>query len=191
MEEEVGPVAAAGPDDGTGAVLYGMFTSFTEALGDLDGRLAAIEAAVLAGSPEMASRLAALEAATRTVPAELTSRLAALEASLDELSGVLREVADAVPAPGSVAAGAADFGAAESAEEARAVVVGDQLLRQSDLLERRTADLAAAVDSVRALVQSHMDDTAHSLGRRAGEAGRRLASDLGLRGRPKPPAVGS
>ena len=121
MDDEVGPeerVAAPGPDDGTGAVLYGMFTSFTEALGDLDGRLSAIEEAVRT---------------VRTVPSGVDDRLAAVEASLD--------------------------------------------------------GLAAAVEAVRALVQSHVDDTAHSLGRRAGEAGRRLASDLGLRGRPKPPAA--
>lgn len=119
MDDEVGPqerVVAPGPDDGTGAVLYGMFTSFTEALGDLDVRLSAIEEAVRA---------------VRTMPSGAEDRLASLEASLDELAG--------------------------------------------------------AVEAVRALVQSHVDDTAHSLGRRAGEAGRRLASDLGLRGRPKPP----
>ncbi|MGI8686288.1 MAG: hypothetical protein ACR2MO_14570, partial [Acidimicrobiales bacterium] len=61
---------------------------------------------------------------------------------------------------------------------------------QFELLDQRTAALAAAVDALQALLQAHVDDTAHSLGRRAGEAGRRLASDLGLRGRPKPPPPG-
>lgn len=91
VDDQVEPVASArapSPDDGTGAVLYGMFTSFTEALGDLEKRLAAIE---------------------------------------------------------------------------------------------------ASVDGVRLLLQRHMDETAQSLGRRASDAGRRLAGDLGLRGRPKPP----
>lgn len=168
MDDEVAGVAAAGPDDGTGAVLYGMFTSFTEVLGGLEGRLVAIEEAVRRGPPD------------------LELRLAALEASLDELSGVLREVADAA------AAAPATTGWADDAARDARVAAGGERGGHSDLLERRTAELAAAVEAVRALVQAHMDDTAHSLGRRAGEAGRRLASDLGLRGRPKqPPEVGS
>lgn len=47
----------------------------------------------------------------------------------------------------------------------------------------------AAVEDLRRLLQAHVEETANSLGRRATDAGRRLASDLGLRGR-RPAAGG-
>lgn len=166
MDDEVGPAPSgetARTDDGTGAVLYGMFTSFTEALSHLEERLAAIEAAVRAGPPE----------------AEL--RLAGLEESIGELSHLLHAQAEAgTAAPGRTAQEPRTDGAE----------VSDLLRRQLELLDQRTAALATALDAMRALLQAHVDDTANSLGRRAGEAGRRLASDLGLRGRPKPPSLG-
>lgn len=142
MGDEGAP-EAVGADDGTGAVLYGMFTSFTEVLGDLEGRLKGIEAALRLGPPD------------------LNARLADLERSVLELADLVRGRPDApppVPAP-------------------------TQGARRDEL-----AALAAAVDALRVLLQAHVDDTAQSLGRRAGEVGRRLASDLGLRGRPKPPS---
>lgn len=135
MEEQVEPQPAAGEagvDDGTGAVLYGMFTSFTEVLGSLEGRLAAIEDAVRAG---------------QAGPGPVDTRLG------DEIAAV-----------------------------------GAVVRAQCELVDQRSAALAAAVDALHQLVQAHVDDTAHSLGRRATDAGRRLAGDLGLRGRPKPPA---
>ncbi len=131
MEDQVDPqrtAGEAGVDDGTGAVLYGMFTSFTEVLGSLEGRLAAIEAAVRAGQAD---------------PGVFDARLAAIE---------------------------------------------DVVRAQGELLDQRSAALAAAVEALHQLVQAHVDDTAHSLGRWATDAGRRLAGDLGLRARPKPPA---
>ena len=98
MEEREG----ADGENGTAAVLYGIFTSFTESLAGLEERLAAIEAAV---------------------------------------------------------------------RDSHAAVVG-----RLDVVE-------AALASVRSLLQDHADETAHSLGRRATDAGRRLATDLGLRPR--------
>lgn len=110
--------------DGAAAVLYAIFTSFTESLGELEHRLAAIEAAVQRPVPEAA------------------------EASQAEVRA-LSELVD----------------------------------RRADALERRLAGVEEALASLRALLQLHADDTAHSLGRRAGEVGRRLASDLGIRPR--------
>lgn len=110
--------------DGTAAVLYAIFTSFTESLGELEHRLAAIEAAVQRPAPE------------------------ADEASPVDVQGLI-EVVD----------------------------------RRADALEQHLAGLEEALASLRSLLQLHADDSAHSLGRRAGEVGRRLASDLGFRPR--------
>lgn len=147
VEEQVGAApgggAGGGDDghDGTAAVLWAMFTSFTEALGGLEQRLDAMEAAVRAGPTDLARRLDEVEAGAGRGPA-------------DEALGQLTEA----------------------------------VRRQSELLDQRTAALAAAVEGLRALAQAHADETSHSLGRRAGDAGRRLARDLGLRGRADPPA---
>ncbi len=146
MEDQSEPQQAAGEagvDDGTGAVLYGMFTSFTEVLGSLEGRLAAIER------------------------------------SVGELSELVRAQATAPPVEWPRTGGTTDE------EIAAAVTV---MRAQGALLDQRSAALAAAVEALHQLLQAHVDDTAHSLGRRATDAGRRLAGDLGLRGRPKPPA---
>lgn len=132
MDKDEGPPQGSddGADgaDGTAAVLYAIFVSFTEALGDLEDRLAAIEAAVRSGPADVVARLDAVEAAVRSGPADVVRRLDAID---------------------------------------------------------------AAVDAVRALVQARGDDAGPSLGRRATDAGRRLASDLGLVNRPRqPPAPG-
>ncbi len=107
MEEHEG----ADGEDGTAAVLYGIFTSFTESLAGLEERLVAIEAAV-----------------------------------------------------------------------------GYHLDRRADALEQHMASLEAALASIRSLLERHAEETSHSLGRRATDAGRRLATDLGLR--PRRPHTG-
>lgn len=61
--------------------------------------------------------------------------------------------------------------------------VAQALQRHEELVGQRIAPLVAGVESLRVLLQAHVDETRHSLGRRAGDAGRRLASDLGLLGR--------
>ena len=141
-------VGGAGVQDGVTAVLYGMFTSFTEALDRFDQRLGAIEAALEAGPGEVVSRLGRIEQAV-TGPAE----------------------PDGGSFPESAPASA------------------EALQRQTELLDQRTAALSSAIAELRALLQAHVDESAHSLSRRAGEAGRRLAGDLGLR-RPRPPSGG-
>lgn len=62
-----------------------------------------------------------------------------------------------------------------------------------DDVRRRLAALAAALEaSTQGTVDADEPDTASPLGRRASSAGRRLATDLGLRGRarPRPPEGG-
>lgn len=164
-EDDPAPVTrSAAGDDGTSAVLYGMFTSFTEVIGRLDGRLQAMEVALRSGPRDVTGRLD-----------DLDGRLRAIDAAVTQLADAVRlqpRQAEAPPGggPGEVA-------------ELAAVVRA-----QSEQLDRRIGALAAAIDDLRALLQAHADDAAHSLGRRAGEAGRRLAADLGLRTRPKGPS---
>lgn len=257
MDQDV-PQAAAAPqvEDGTSAVLYAMFRSFTEVLGRLESRLDGIEASVRvassgnAGVASLGGRLAAIEEAVRAMPSAgpaIEARLAGIEeavstmpttgAVLDARLAAIEEVVRAAPDTDRVDARlagiaealrvgrAADAGSIEAGAVAAemlgsvedAVRELSQLLRaradepapvdgpaaatsadgmpaisaalsaQGDLLDQRTLALAAAVEALRELVQAHVDETAHSLGRRAGEAGRRLATDLGLRSRAKPP----
>lgn len=128
--EGAADATADGTADGTAAVLYAIFTSFTESLGELEHRLAAIESAVQRPAAELAERLEAVEAA---------------------------------PAAGRALA--------------------ELVERRADAVEARLARLEEALASLRSLLQDHADDTAHSLGRRAGDVGRRLATDLGFRPR--------
>lgn len=141
MEEHEGADGA----DGTAAVLYGIFTSFTESLAGLDQRLAAIEAAVRDGQAAVVGRLDAVESALRAD----TEEAGASPTGSDEGLGALGSLVD----------------------------------RRADALEERINSLEATLAAVRSLVQDQADETSRSLGRRATEAGRRLASDLGLRSR--------
>lgn len=165
--------------DGTGAVLYGMFTSFTEALDGLDARLAAIEDAVRGVPPALEARLADVDQAVHSVPKAIEPRLAAVEYALHGLAAEVRESAERGPAATPAPAGVPDDDSIE--------LLSAAVQAQAALVDERTAALATALDDLRALVQSHVDESAHSLGRRATDAGRRLVGDLGLRGRARPP----
>ena len=180
VEESDAPDREGGAgDDGVAAVLYGMFTSFTEALDGFDRRLESIESSLRAGPGETAERLRAVESALAAAGAGpapgggVESAMAALREAVDgwasgvdaALTGVRTAVDDrASDVEGAVAAHVAALGEA---------------------LEARTAAVQGSVDELRALLLAHVDDTSHSLGRRAGEVGRRLAADLGLRPRPR------
>lgn len=300
-------VGAADVEGGTGAVLFGMLTTFAEVLSGLDTRLAAIEEALrqrdaeLAAVGELDARLAAIEGLLRRHDADLTAVRDAVQGSraahLHDGVARLTEQVDALaarlppPAPGVTV----DVGLAERLEELaralaglleeNAVAVGrldeqvqgglerltvsvegrqaglDSLLdtvramagvvegvgvrmdaardrveevvgaalelprpaeelrppdamlpehtgaaggrgdeaaaavaavvrSESELLAQRVSAVAVVLDAVRSLLEAHVAETSHSLGRRASDAGRRLASDLGLRQRPKRPLPG-
>jgi hypothetical protein len=168
-------VSTDGGDAGDGmvAVLYGMFTSFTEALDGFDRRLAAIEAALQAG------------------PVATAERLGAIEAALSR-SGEGRSDAgtDAAGLDASVAAVGEALEVRTAAIEARMAALGETLdARVTALqgaLEAHAAGLRRAVDELRVTLEAHVEETSHSFGRRAGEAGRRIVTDLSQRARPRP-----
>ena len=135
-------------EDGVAAVLYGIFTSFTEALDGFDQRLAAIEAALQAG------------------PGDVARRLEAIEEALVRAEG-----------PGD--------GGSEADLEARLASLGAAVEHHGRLLDERTTALTSAVAALHTVLEAHLAAASPSIGRRAGAAGRRLASDLGLR-RPAP-----
>lgn len=54
---------------------------------------------------------------------------------------------------------------------------------ESELLAQRISAVSVALDSVRKMLADHVEESAHSLGRKASEAGRRLVSDLTLAAR--------
>jgi hypothetical protein len=80
---------------------------------------------------------------------------------------------------------------AEEAIRATAQMIEDQgmagltavVREESELLAQRISAISVSLDSVQALLAGHVQDSAHSLGRKASEAGRRLVADLGLAGR--------
>ena len=102
--------------------------------------------------------------------------LAAVAASVQEVRAVLADGDRLGPVAGAVKA------LAERVEEA---VEGsrEEARGQVARLDERISALAAAVDDLRAVVEHQLEETANTLGRRATEAGRKLAADLGLRNR--------
>ena len=70
---------------------------------------------------------------------------------------------------------------------AMAVTNEGMAVRVDDTRERMAA-LTVAVESLHSLLSEHVEETASSFGRRASEAGRKLAADLGLKTRAKRPA---
>lgn len=177
--EEADAAATDGGDEGVAAVLYGMFTSFTEALDGLDRRLGSMEVALgrlagkggeggapggeLAGGREAA---AVALADHQAVGEGVRARIEAVEGRLGGLEGAVAEVATSLA------------GRAQGLE-ARVAALAEGL-------EARLAALAEAVEDLRRLLAAHAQETSHSLGRRAGDAGRRLVSDLGRRARQGP-----
>ncbi|HEX7168494.1 MAG TPA: hypothetical protein VF230_16050, partial [Acidimicrobiales bacterium] len=122
-------------------------------------------------------RLEEMQSAVRT-----TSTSA--ERSAKALDGIVEQVAERVLAAlRPVVEGA--VGAIPAADDTRVV---DALRRESELLTQRVAALAVGVEATRAMVEQLVDATEGSLGRKAGEVGRRLAADLGLR--PRRPVAG-
>lgn len=68
--------------------------------------------------------------------------------------------------------------------------ISESVRRESELLTQRVAALSLAVDSLRTGIDDLVEETSNSIGRKATEVGRKLAADLGIRGK-KPPANGT
>ena len=102
------------------------------------------------------------------------------------------EALDRVAAPPDTSEVAQALAEVRDALEKLAAVegVGDVVRRESELLTQRVAALSVAVESLRALLADHVEETANSLGRKATEVGRKLATDLGIRPK-KPPVRGA
>ncbi|MBW3614658.1 MAG: hypothetical protein KY439_05020 [Actinobacteria bacterium] len=100
---------------------------------------------------------------------DLAERLGRLEEGLAEQAGLTRQLFDRL-------------GEAQSATEL-ANQVKEAVRREAELLTQRVAALAVGVEASRALLEQHVEETENSLGRKATEVTRRLASDLGLRAR--------
>lgn len=110
-------------------------------------------------------------------------------AMLEALDRVAVAAVDARPDTSEVARALAEV--REALEKLAAVEgVGEVVRRESELLTQRVAALSVAVESLRALLSAHIDETANSLSRKATEVGRKLATDLGIRPK-KPPARGA
>lgn len=104
-------------------------------------------------------RLAAIEAALRAGPGETAERLRSIESALA-----------ALPRPSAEAGGGTEAAVASLRE----------------MVEARTAALHEAVAELHRLLQAHAEEASNSLGRRAGEASRRLVNDLAQRARARP-----
>ena len=118
-------------------------------------------------------RLAAIEAALRAGPGETVERLRSIEAALSRAGEGHGGAASAPAAPDAAVA------AVGEALDARVTAL-------QGVVEAQAAELRRAVDALRVTLEAHVEETAHSFGRRAGEAGRRLVTDLSQRARPRP-----
>jgi prefoldin subunit 5 len=59
--------------------------------------------------------------------------------------------------------------------------ITDAVRAEAELLTQRVAALAVGVEAARALLEQHVADTEHSVGRKATELTKRIASDFGIR----------
>ena len=117
-------------------------------------------------------RLAAIEAALEAGPGETAERLRSIEAALSRTG-------EGPGGPGARAAALDAVVAAVGALDARAGAL-------QGMVEAQAADIRRALDGLRVTLEAHVEETSHSFGRRAGEAGRRLVTDLSQRARPRP-----
>jgi ABC-type transporter Mla subunit MlaD len=167
---------------GTAAMLQGLITMLGEVLDRLDQRLAATEASLGRLRPEELDQF--LERLDRRV--ESVGMIEASVARLEEQAVVerLEELSGAVDA---MVQGLSDLAArvARLEEASRATV--DELGPPVQATLDQAVETSRALESLRSLLEAHVEDTANSLGQRASKAGRRLASELGLRPRPRPP----
>lgn len=127
----------------------------------------------------------AVEAATGRI-AEMTHAVEDLAAAVESLGArVERETATAIESIGGHIVdrlgGIADQQARDTVDTRDALT--GSLRREAELLTQRIAALAKAMETMTATLDDHVRRTENTFGRRAGEVGRKLAVDFGLRPR--------
>ncbi|HVE47779.1 MAG TPA: hypothetical protein VNA57_13655 [Acidimicrobiales bacterium] len=130
--------------------------------------------------------LDALLDTVRAVASTIQGMGARLEEARDRLDAVLRAGGDLPAAVASLRElEEAIRETAETIQHGSVAGLAGVVREESELLSRRLAAISVSVDAVGRLLSAHSQETSHSLGRKASEAGRRLASDLGLTPRSK------
>jgi hypothetical protein len=142
-----------------------------------------------AESSDLGDRVLAALATTEQLDGRLGERLDATANSVQRMvQDSLRDLLQAVRADVQTLAATGQDPAQLDAVTTR---ISESVQRESELLTQRVAALSVAVDALRTTLDSHVEETAHSIGRKASEVGRRLAADLGIRGTPKKPDKGA
>lgn len=145
--------------------------------------LGALQEASVGDDPRLDALTNRLEGLDRQVAeqAEMTRRLLERleEVTTGDLAPLRRSIEGLVAAQDQVPV---ETPVAPSATEL-ADQVKEAVRREAELLTQRVAALAAGVEASRALLEQHVEETENSLGRKATEVTRRLATDLGLRSR--------
>jgi hypothetical protein len=168
---------------------------------DNAGRLVGlIEARLGAGLEAMVSRSDAAIDASRDVRdavqaatgrvAEMADAVDALAAAVESLGArVERETAVAIEGIGGKIVDRLATIADQQSRDATSTndTLVDALRRESELLTQRIAALTQATEAMGATLDEHVQRTENTFSRRAGDVGRRLAEDFGLRSRKDDP----
>ncbi len=188
-----------GQGEGTAAVLRALMTMLGEALQSLDRRMAALEtAAALQASVDRLEDVARTLDTTGYGLASLADGLSSRARSEEEgesigpedfeqLHAGLQEVTLAVH---RITASARDHQHALDAVRGDLSSLGTavaELGSRMEATEQQVLALVGAVASMHESLKEHAEETASSLGQRATQAGRRLATDLGLFSRTRRP----
>jgi hypothetical protein len=183
LEERVAERAAEDEEGATSALV----DQVQGGLGAFNSRLARLEEAFIQAvedsGPEavvdqVRSAVEEIVAGTGRTDPEVGAALAALAAQMPALQEAVER-------------GPARLGAIEEALEAVREELTGLVHKEAELLTQRVAALSVAVETTRSVLDGHVEETANSLGRKATEAGRRLAADLGLRRRAEPDDAGA
>lgn len=151
-------------------------------LGAFNSRLARLEEAFIQAVEDSGP-----EAVVEQVRAVVEEMLAGKVASDAEVTSALAALSAQMPAlHEAVELGPARLTSIEKAVEAVRQELTTLVHKEAELLTQRVAALSVAVETTRTVLDRHVEETANSLGRKATEAGRRLAADLGLRRRAEP-----
>jgi ABC-type transporter Mla subunit MlaD len=145
----------------------------------LAGEVDRLQDALAGQNEDLAERVrAALEAAANA-DAHAAEMGANVSKRIDEATGRLVADVQALVATGQDPARL----------DALAERISESVHRESELLTQRVAALSVALDGLRAMLDDLVEETSNSIGRKATEVGRKLAADLGIRG--KKPGAGS